>query len=275
VHRRFVEQGEYGGANVATPRTVPALRVLVGHTEAAAAVTTAPSAAVAAVAMGVPLGAVHMVVVVESIVDRLVVVMKVSHGGFSFLVSHDRLRVIAIYRQHITTRRLFPSGCARLDGGVELRAAMVDDVDVCLAVQRRSAVVGYGHIFDQQTYPFPDDVVRGEWLDRLAGEVPVTLAIVDGEVVGTVSIRPPRLESLFVVPEQWGSEVGGRLHHAALGQIRAGGWLAAELDVMVDNARARRFYEKHGWAPDGRTAVSPFPPYPRLLGYRRHFDDRQ
>lgn len=156
---------------------------------------------------------------------------------------------------------------------MELRHATVDDVDVCLGVQRRSAVVGYGHIFPQEEYPFPDDVVRAEWVERLNDGVPVTLAVVDGEPVGTISVRPPRLESLFVVPEQWGSGVADLLHSAALQQIRSNDWLAAELDVMVDNVRARRFYEKRGWQPDGRTEVSPFPPYPRLLGYRRDLDD--
>jgi RimJ/RimL family protein N-acetyltransferase len=88
-----------------------------------------------------------------------------------------------------------------------------------------------------------------------------------------VSVRPPRLEALFVVPERWGSGVATALHDAALVQIRASGWHAAELDVMVDNARARRFYQRLGWSPDGRTDTSPFPPYPRLLGYRRDLED--
>jgi GNAT superfamily N-acetyltransferase len=156
---------------------------------------------------------------------------------------------------------------------MQLRAATSADLAACLAAQRRSAVVGYGHIFDQEVYPFPDDVVRDEWSARLNGGVPVTVAVEGDDVVGTVSVRPPRLEALFVVPEMWGSGVATALHDVALGQIRVSGWLAAELDVMVDNARARRFYQRHGWAPDGRTDVSPFPPYPRLLGYRRDLDD--
>jgi GNAT superfamily N-acetyltransferase len=156
---------------------------------------------------------------------------------------------------------------------MKLRAASIDDVEACLAVQRRSAVVGYAHIFAQDVYPFPDDVVRAEWLTRFQDAVPVTLASDGDEVVGTVSVRPPRLESLFVVPEAWGSGVGLLLHNAALEQVRSSDWLAAELDVMVDNARARRFYERQGWTADGRTATSPFPPYPRLLGYRRDLDD--
>jgi GNAT superfamily N-acetyltransferase len=154
---------------------------------------------------------------------------------------------------------------------VELRTATATDVEVCLGVQRRSAIVGYAHIFPQQDYPFPDDVVRAEWVDRFARGVPVTLAVVDSEVVGTISVQPPRLESLFVVPEHWGGGVGRALHDEALDQIRAAGCGAAELDVMADNARARRFYEKHGWVEDGRADVSPFPPYPKLVGYRLDF----
>jgi GNAT superfamily N-acetyltransferase len=152
---------------------------------------------------------------------------------------------------------------------VELRAASSADVEACLAVQRRSAVVGYAHIFDQAVYPFPDDVVRAEWVARLASDDQVVIALVDGEAVGTVSAHPPRLEALFVVPEHWGSGVADRLHDDALERMAASGWLAAELDVMVDNLRARRFYERLGWAPDGRGQRSPFPPYPKLLGYRR------
>jgi GNAT superfamily N-acetyltransferase len=157
-------------------------------------------------------------------------------------------------------------------GDVDLRPASFADVEVCLGVQRRSAIVGYAHIFDQARFPFPDEVVRAEWVARLAGEDQVLLAEVGGEIVGTVSANPPRLEALFVVPEKWGNGVAVGLHDAALGRIGASGWLAAELDVMVDNLRARRFYERHGWEPDGRGTRSPFPPYPKLLGYRRDLE---
>jgi GNAT superfamily N-acetyltransferase len=155
---------------------------------------------------------------------------------------------------------------------VEIRPATSGDVDACLAVQRGSAVVGYAHIFDQAIYPFPDDVVRAEWVARLASDDQVVIAEVDGEPVGTASAHPPRLEALFVVPEQWGTGVAAALHDVALELIKASGWLAAELDVMVDNLRARRFYERLGWSPDGRGERSPFPPYPKLLGYRRDLD---
>jgi GNAT superfamily N-acetyltransferase len=158
---------------------------------------------------------------------------------------------------------------------VQIRSATSTDVEACLAVQRRSAVVGYAHIFDQVIYPFPDEVVRSEWVARLASDAQVLIASVAGEPAGTASANPPRLEALFVVPEQWGAGVAVALHDGALELIKASGWLAAELDVMVDNLRARRFYERLGWEPDGRGDRSPFPPYPKLLGYRRDLVSRR
>jgi len=151
---------------------------------------------------------------------------------------------------------------------IDLRAATGADAEACLGVQRRSALAGYAHIFRQDVYPFPDDVVRAEWVTRLASDAGVLLAVVEGEIVGTASASPPRLEALFVVPEHWGTGVAGRLHDRVIEIIGAAGCPAAELDVMADNHRARRFYERRGWNPDGRVLRSPFPPYPELLGYR-------
>jgi diamine N-acetyltransferase len=173
------------------------------------------------------------------------------------------------YIGNISQPLVYSQPAIGLDGTVELRTATGADVEACLAVQRRSAIKGYAHIFAQAEYPFPDAIVRAEWVERLASPAEVILAVVDGEVVGTVSANPPRLEALFVVPEQWGSGVAGALHDAALERIAASGCAQASLDVMVDNARARRFYARRGWLPDGRSLRSPFPPFPLLLGYRR------
>jgi GNAT superfamily N-acetyltransferase len=151
---------------------------------------------------------------------------------------------------------------------VELREATSEDADACLVVQRRSAVVGYAHIFAQDLYPFPDDVVRAEWVRRHASEAHVVVASESGELIGTVSARSAWVEALFVVPDSWGTGVAGRLLDRAVELIAASGATTARLDVMADNVRARRFYERRGWAPDGRTSVSPFPPYPKILGYR-------
>ena len=44
---------------------------------------------------------------------------------------------------------------------------------------------------------------------------------------------------------------------AALRQLRADGCSIATLWVVVDNHRARRFYDQLGWQPDGTTRREP------------------
>jgi hypothetical protein len=39
--------------------------------------------------------------------------------------------------------------------------------------------------------------------------------------------------------------------------------------VLEDNARARRFYERRGWRPDGTDRIVPFPPHPLDVGYTK------
>lgn len=68
---------------------------------------------------------------------------------------------------------------------------------------------------------------------------------VDGDaVVGFAITTPSELHALYVDPDRWGTGVAAALH-AALDLT------AATLIVLAGNARARRFYEKHGWVFDG------------------------
>ena len=58
---------------------------------------------------------------------------------------------------------------------------------------------------------------------------------------------------LFVLPEYWGTGVGQALMSRATDIMRDFGIVSAQLYVYRDNARGRRFYERLGWKPDGRT----------------------
>lgn len=92
---------------------------------------------------------------------------------------------------------------------------------------------------------------------------PETWIAVDGEqVVGMVTLGPNRDEdlaalgevvALYVAPERWGSGAGRALLGYAERRLSSAGFEAATLWVLRDNARARRFYEARGWAPDGGT----------------------
>ena len=50
-----------------------------------------------------------------------------------------------------------------------------------------------------------------------------------------------------------------RMRESHVGQVK--------LAVGATNYAARRFYEKHGWRPNGETRVVPYPPQPLDVGY--------
>ena len=87
----------------------------------------------------------------------------------------------------------------------------------------------------------------------------------DSEVVGTAHIglgSDPGTYELFciyVLEEEWGKGVGTRLLQGAMDEARksAGGRITAW--VLLDNARARRFYERMGFEIDSEPAPSRWP----------------
>jgi ribosomal protein S18 acetylase RimI-like enzyme len=60
---------------------------------------------------------------------------------------------------------------------------------------------------------------------------------------------------LFVRAGWWGSGLASRLHAAACDEAAARGYTAMRLFTPADQARARRFYEREGWAVAGEPFV--------------------
>ncbi len=87
----------------------------------------------------------------------------------------------------------------------------------------------------------------------------------EGDVVGWVCFGPCRdadqqadtaeLYALYLRPERIGTGVGRSLCAAAVEGTRKRGYARMSLWVVRDNARARRFYERAGFAPDGAEDV--------------------
>jgi GNAT superfamily N-acetyltransferase len=118
-----------------------------------------------------------------------------------------------------------------------------------------------------------DEHLRGDaWEDRVVAERAagddldhVTLiAEITGahppEIVGVATVGPYRddptaergeLWMINVLPTAWGIGVGRQLLSAASDRLVELGFEAAMLWVVKGNARARRFYEREGWTPDG------------------------
>ena len=59
------------------------------------------------------------------------------------------------------------------------------------------------------------------------------------------------VRTMFAVPASWGRGVGSALMAAALDDLRERGHSEATLWSFVDNERANRFYERHGFRRDG------------------------
>jgi putative acetyltransferase len=107
----------------------------------------------------------------------------------------------------------------------------------------------------QQHYPRIDFAARvawwrERWRTELVPVATIMLAERDGALVGFVTVDPRTryLDQIVVAPEAWGSEVAAALVAEAR-RISPDG---LDLKVNADNARAIRFYEKHGFVISGQ-----------------------
>jgi GNAT superfamily N-acetyltransferase len=152
-------------------------------------------------------------------------------------------------------------------GSLTIRRGALDDAETLYAIHRSSVLTAYAHIFPPELHPFPEDVMRAHWIERLGDPDAATLlAGREGVAAGFVVVIPGWLESLFVVPAAWGRGTGGALHDAAVELLREFG-AGARLRVLEENERARRFYERRGWRFDGERRPSGYPPHPMTLRY--------
>ena len=69
--------------------------------------------------------------------------------------------------------------------------------------------------------------------------------------------RTGEIYALYIEEAAAGSGVGRALLERAVDGLRDAGFARATLWVLRENARARRFYEKAGWTPDGAAHAEP------------------
>jgi ribosomal protein S18 acetylase RimI-like enzyme len=75
----------------------------------------------------------------------------------------------------------------------------------------------------------------------------------DPDVTASITLRPTvELSKCYVLPGRHGSGVAAALMAATLEEARAGGAAGVWLGVNGENARAQRFYAKHGFSVVGR-----------------------
>lgn len=153
-----------------------------------------------------------------------------------------------------------------MTGAPVLRDARPDDAEALGALHVAGARWAYRGIAPDRWLDGLSVAERADsWRERLAGSAAEGLSVVvaerDGAAVGFVAAGASRdadagpqtgeLHSIYLAPEVVGIGLGHALHGRALADLRAGGFAEATLWVVAGNARARRFYERAGWDPDG------------------------
>ena len=169
---------------------------------------------------------------------------------------------------------------------VVIRAGSAADAAQIAAVQREGWFAAYSGIIpaaiiDRATSPDGGARVRQTFRTRPWQRMIVALASQDGPahdgIVGYASYGPetdvlsapwphPRttggeqgrtgeLYALYVRPSWWSTGTGRALMDRVLARTAAAGYQAVVLWVLRDNVRARRFYERAGFAPDGASNV--------------------
>jgi putative acetyltransferase len=106
----------------------------------------------------------------------------------------------------------------------------------------------------QAAYPQLDfaarlDWWRARWRKELVPAAAIVVAEAAGEMIGfvTVDATTGYLDQIVVAPDHWASGVGAAL----IGEAKRLSPAGLDLDVNTDNARAIRFYEKHGFSISG------------------------
>jgi ribosomal protein S18 acetylase RimI-like enzyme len=153
-----------------------------------------------------------------------------------------------------------------------IRAATIEDAEAIAEVNVTSWRWAYeGQLPASVLDALSVESRAAEWRSMIASPVcDVSVATAgDGTVVGYVNVGTTRddeaspsttgeLFALYVLPRTAGTGVGQVLLQRAETRLRAAGFTRATLWVLETNARARRFYERHGWSFDGTRAEHRF-----------------
>jgi len=126
-----------------------------------------------------------------------------------------------------------------------LRPATPDDLDPLAGLWHEGWLDGHaGHV--------PEEAHAHRGLDDLRRKLPArlahtTVAVAEQELLGFTTVIHDQVEQLYVAPAARGTHIASTLlDHAesVVARTHDRAWLA----VVAGNARARRFYERQGWA---------------------------
>jgi len=148
---------------------------------------------------------------------------------------------------------------------VTIRDAMPADARAIAEVHVRSWQAAYrGELPDDYLDGLSVDERETWWRDTLSGPTRASGTLVaedGGRVIGFAGFGPTRdddappgtgeVYAIYLDPDRFGRGVGRELFDRANGRLRELGFTRATLWTLTTNERARRFYERAGWAFDG------------------------
>jgi GNAT superfamily N-acetyltransferase len=150
---------------------------------------------------------------------------------------------------------------------VLVREAQVDDALGIAQAHVAGWQAGYAGLLPQEYLDALSVEQRAQRWATIIGAPPDTrslatlVADAQGSLAGWATIGRSRddgagpatgeLWGIYAHPAWWGEGVGHALHRAAITRLHDAGMTEATLWVLEGNARAMRFYERHGWTADG------------------------
>jgi len=128
---------------------------------------------------------------------------------------------------------------------LKLRPYVASDEEAAIELWRRT----WAHHFPHIDFSARVDWWRERWRQELVPAACIVVAVRSGALIGFVTVDPRTmyLDQIVVAPEHWGSEAA----HALLDEAKRLSPRGIDLLVNTDNARAIRFYQKHGFALAG------------------------
>jgi putative acetyltransferase len=128
-----------------------------------------------------------------------------------------------------------------------LRPYAIADEEVLIELWRRS----WQHAYPDIDFSARLSWWRARWKGELVPRQTIVIAERGGAALGflTIDSETGYLDQIVVAPEAWGLGVA----EALLGEAKRTCPRKIELHVNQDNARALRFYEKHGFAVTGES----------------------
>ena len=144
----------------------------------------------------------------------------------------------------------------------QIRLATLDDAPRCADIHGRSWMFAYSDIVDKDIIENYSARWSFVWEKMLENNTDTHYVILDDDmIVGFTSINPSRdadapdgmfeLTGLYLDPDHIGKGYGKQAMDFVKHEAAARGYMAMSLWVLNQNNRAKLFYEKAGFIPDG------------------------